>query len=318
MPGPSQDHRLLILSQHYETYKALICTCRLPGLTCVALDDPQKAIEAGKECDIAFGEPSLLSQVINDLPAIEWVQATWAGVEPLLRPGIRGGFILTNARDVYGAMMSEYVFGYLLFIERRILARWQAQQRGEWDEQPYGMLKGRLLGLLGVGTIGAHLAHTAHQLGMQVHGYTRASENCRDVDRYFHPGRLLEFANDLDYLVCCLPGTPATHGMVDKAFLEALPTKAWLVNIGRGSTVDEMALVEALRQGSIAGAVLDVFSEEPLPGGHPLWTTPNTFITAHTAARNYPPDITKVFIENYQRYLRNEPLRYRVSFELGY
>ena len=91
-----------------------------------------------------------------------------------------------------------------------------------------------------------------------------------------------------------------------------------MVNIGRGSAVDDLALAEALNAGRLGGAVLDVFSQEPLPPEHPLWHTPNTFITAHTAAINHPPDIAAVFIDNYQRYLRGEALLGLVDFELGY
>jgi phosphoglycerate dehydrogenase-like enzyme len=97
-----------------------------------------------------------------------------------------------------------------------------------------------------------------------------------------------------------------------------VPAHAWLINIGRGSTVDETALVAALNSNQLAGAVLDVFNQEPLPTDHPLWHTPNTFITSHTAAISYPPDIASLFIENYPRFLRGEPLYGEVDFQQGY
>jgi len=115
-----------------------------------------------------------------------------------------------------------------------------------------------------------------------------------------------------------LPGTAATKGIVDAEFLAKIPERAWLVNIGRGTTVDESALVEALNNRSLGGAVLDVFLEEPLPRNHPLWSTPNTFITSHTAARNYPPDIASLFIENYHLFILGKPLSCQVNFERGY
>jgi phosphoglycerate dehydrogenase-like enzyme len=183
---------------------------------------------------------------------------------------MRTDYFLTNARNVYGAMMSEYVFGYLLMIERQILPRWQAQLNHIWDERPTGTLKGKWISLLGVGSIGSHLASTAHHFGMHVLGYTRVSEYCANVDRYFHGNEILDFESKLDYLVCSLPNTPATKGMINARFLSCLPTKAWLINIGRGSTVNETALVEALNYGKIAGAVLDVFNKEPLPEAHPF------------------------------------------------
>jgi phosphoglycerate dehydrogenase-like enzyme len=215
-------------------------------------------------------------------------------------------------------MMSEFVIGYLLLIERQILPRWQSQLKGEWDTRPYSFLSGKVFGLLGVGTIGANLAATAKHFGMHVYGYTRLSEACQEVDKYFHGKSWCEFAGNLDYLVCCLPGTTATRRIVDADFIAALPCRARLVNVGRGSTVDELALVNALNYGSLSGAILDVFTDEPLPVGHPLWSTPNTFITSHTAARNIPADIVKIFIDNYKRFIRGESLLYQVNFDLGY
>jgi phosphoglycerate dehydrogenase-like enzyme len=318
MNSISQPHRLLILSQHSETYEQLIEQKNLPGLSITALGNPNQVITSGHEYDLVFGEPSLVSQVLNHIKNVKWVQSSWAGVEPLLQPAMRCDYILTNIRNVYGPMMSEFVFGYMLMIERRILPRWQSQLRGEWDDQPYDTLRGKLFGLLGVGTIGAHLAGTAKHFGMQVFGYTRQSEACLEVDKYFHGGNTGEFAADLDYLVCCLPGTYETKRIIDPKFLVSLPRKAWLINVGRGSTVDELALANALNNGRLAGAVLDVFSEEPLPRRHPLWSTPNTFITAHTAARNIPQEIACVFIDNYLHFINGESLLYQVSFKLGY
>jgi len=318
MENKAELHHLLILSKDFNSYKQLIETSELPGLTIIAVDDPDEAINIGAESDLLFGEPFLVCQVINHLSNLQWVQTSWAGVEPLLVPGLRRDYVLTNARNVYGAMMSEYVFGYLLMIERRILPRWQSQLKRKWDQRTYGTLKRKRIGLLGVGSIGAHLAITAHHFGMYVHGYTRQSETCSDVDRYFHTGSILEFAAGLDYLVCSLPGTPATKDLVNAAAMSALPHTAWLINIGRGSTVDESALVEALNSSALAGAVLDVFDNEPLAKDHPLWRTPNIYLTFHTAARNYLPDIAGLFIENYLLLISGKSLLYQVDFEENY
>jgi phosphoglycerate dehydrogenase-like enzyme len=310
--------RLLILSQDAAEYKRLLTEADLPGLSIYATHDPSDTIPCGAVFDLLMGEPALISQVVACLPELRWAQCTWAGVEPLLRPGMRRDYTLTNVRHVYGPQMSEYVFGYLLLIERGMLSRWQAQQAGRWDTTLPGTLRRKTLGLLGVGSIGAHLAGTARHFGMHVRGYTRFSESCPDVGAYFHGEALSEFAAGLDYLVCVLPGTNATRHLVDASLLAALPPHAWLVNIGRGSAVDEAALVAALEAGRLGGAVMDVFQQEPLPPEHPLWRTPNTFITAHVAAKNYLPDIARLFCENYLRFLLGEPLRGQVDFELGY
>jgi phosphoglycerate dehydrogenase-like enzyme len=310
--------RLLILSQDTGEYKRLIEAADLPGLSIFAVKDPFDTITCSDEFDLLFGEPALISKVVNFLPNLRWAQSTWAGVEPLLRFGMRRDYTLTNVRFVYGPQMSEYVFGYLLLIERGMITRWQAQQETRWDTTLPGTLRRKTLGLLGVGSIGAHLAGTAHHFGMRVRGYTRFSENCPDVDAYFHGESLAEFATGLDYLVCILPETSATRYLVNANLLASLPPHAWLINIGRGSTLDEAALITALNTGRLGGAVLDVFQQEPLPPDHPLWYTPNTFITAHVAAKNYLPDIADLFCDNYLRFLRGESLRGQVNFELGY
>jgi phosphoglycerate dehydrogenase-like enzyme len=314
-------HRLLILSRHARDYHRLVDAARLPELEVTSTADPAEVTARAGDFDLAFGEPSLLKQVVPAMAALRWTQATWAGVEPLLDPTLRRDYILTNARGVFGGLMSEYVFAYLLAHERRIFEKHDSQAEGRWDPKPPGTLRGKTLGLLGVGTIGAALARTAKHFGMTVKGYTRSSEESPDVDRYFHGGmngQLDAFASDLDYLVSIMPATKDTRQLVDAAFLRALPPRAVFVNPGRGGVVDEPALAAALQEGRLAGAVLDVFQTEPLPADHVFWRTPNLVITSHTAALSFPKDIAPLFIDNYRRLLQGEPLKYRVDFELGY
>jgi len=301
-------HRLLILSRHADAYRRLIDAERLPDLEIVSSDD----------CDVVLGEPSLIAPAIGRLSSITWVQSTWAGVEPLLDPALRRDYVLTNARGVFGGLMSEYVFGYLLAHERMIFRKHAAQQEGRWDAAPPGTLKGKQIGLLGVGSIGAALARTAKHFGMRVKGYTRSSEGCADVDEYFHGAERIAFARDLDYLVCIVPNTSGTRRLVDAELLAALPPRAVFVNPGRGAAVDESALADALQSRRLACAVLDVFQQEPLPPDHVLWRTPNVLITSHTAALSAPEDIAPVFIDNYRRFAAGQPLWHRVDFEAGY
>jgi phosphoglycerate dehydrogenase-like enzyme len=182
----------------------------------------------------------------------------------------------------------------------------------------HGTLRGKQIGLLGVGSIGAQLARTAKHFGMHVRGYTRASESCPEVDTYYHPPEKLAFAEGLDYLVCVLPQLGSTNQIVDRALLDRLPAQAVVMNVGRGSLLDETALAEALQSGRLGGAVLDVFMEEPLPPQHVFWGTPNLLITSHTAAMMIPKDIIQVFIHNYQLLLAGKGLDYQINFEHGY
>lgn len=310
--------RLLILARRHAEYRALV-EAALPALEIVSTNDTDEALATARGCTIAFGEPSLFACVLADLTALGWVQSTWAGVEPLLAPSLRRDYVLTSACGVFGPLMIEYVFGYMLAHERRILEKHASQQKGRWDPKPPGTLRGKRLGVLGVGSIGAALARTAKHFGMHVHGYSRSSGECSDIDRYFH-GResLTDFAADLDYLVSTMPNTSETRGLVDRRFLGALPPRAVFINPGRGSVVDEEALADALHAGHLAGAVLDVFVEEPLPPNHPFWRAPNLLITSHTAALSVPRDIAPLFVANYNRWSSGEPLSCRVDFERGY
>jgi phosphoglycerate dehydrogenase-like enzyme len=300
---------LLILSSNSDEYTQLIKSAQLDHLEFTT--EPEN-------CDIVLGEPRLVRDALTRLPKLKWVQAIYAGVENLMDPALRRDYILTNARGVFGELMSEYVFGYLLLHEKKMIERLRAQRATQWDRTESGVLRGKTIGLLGVGSIGSHLAGTAKHFGMSVHGFTRESESCSDVDVYFHGPNLLNFGAGLDYLVSVLPRTADTNKIVNARLFNALPSHAVFINVGRGNAVDESALVTALNEGEIAAAVLDVTAKEPLPQDHPFWTTPNLLLSFHTSAISYPENITELFVENYQLYVEGKPLKYRVDFERGY
>lgn len=300
---------LLILASNADEYSRLIESVHLPDL---------KISSSMEDCDIVLGEPKLIRDALPLLSTLKWVQSIYAGVETLMDSSLRRDYILTNARGVFGELMSEYVFGYLLAHEKKIFARFRAQQAHRWDRFESGWLRGKTLGLLGVGSIGMHLAGLAKAFGMKVWGYTRESEASPHIDSYFHGDDLLKFVQGLDYLVVVLPRTHDTNKIVNADLLDALPGHAVLVNVGRGNAVDESALVEALNHKKIAGAILDVTKKEPLPPDHPFWTTPNLILTFHTSAISYPEDIVKLFIESYYLYTEGKPLKHQVDFQRGY
>lgn len=300
---------LIILSADKDEYQKMIEAAQLPDL---------EVVGDSAQADIVLGEPKAIREALPRLSKLKWAQAIYAGVEPLVDPAQRRDYVLTNARGVFGELMSEYVFGYLLFLEKKMLERIQAQKQHNWQRTDPGVLRGKTIGLLGVGSIGAHLAGTAKHFGMTVRGFTRQSETSKDVDRYYHGDELLQFADGLDYLVSVLPRIIETNKIVDEALLEALPNHAVFINVGRGNSVDEAALVRTLKEGKLAAAVLDVFEKEPVPADHPFWDTPNLYMTYHTSAISYPEDITKLFVENYRLYVEGKPLKYVVDFERGY
>ncbi|MGB8427965.1 MAG: D-2-hydroxyacid dehydrogenase [Desulfobacterales bacterium] len=312
------DNRLLILSRSAGVYSELINELRLPGLEVAACATADEATRHADRATIILGEPSRITRVVDGARSLKWVQATYAGVEELLHPGARSNYVLTNVKGVFGPFMSEYVIGYLLARERRFFEVYHNQCDRTWQRLPFRSLRGRLLGICGLGSIGQHLAGTARHFGLRVWGYKRTAEKVADVERIFIGAGFEDFLSEPDYIVNTLPSTPATVGLFNEAAFRRMKNTAVLINIGRGDAVDETALVQALRQGTIGGAVLDVFSQEPLPEESPLWTLPHTIITPHNSGFSFPAAIVEVFAENYRRFIKGEPLLYRVDFERGY
>ena len=154
---------------------------------------------------------------------------------------------------------------------------------------------------------------------MKTKGYARNPITCKYIDEgYTQTDDITAFVQDLDYLVSTLPDTPATSGLLNRLVFSAMKPASVLINVGRGNVLDETALVDAVCNGKIAGAVLDVFKTEPLPIDHPFWTTKGILITAHTAALSILVDIAPIFMENFKRFQKGVPLKYCVDFNKGY
>jgi hypothetical protein len=313
-------NRLLIYTEQSPQYLEASRQLHLPDLELFVAEDASQALKNCAECNIMMGDPHLVRELLAHTPRLRWVQSNYSGVAPLLDPTLRRDYILTNVGPLYSHGVSEFVFTYILGHERQALRRYQSQQKGIWDNHYSVSLHGKLIGILGVGHNGSRIAETAKFFGMRTRGLDRENADCPFIDDCYPPDQILDFVSGLDYLVCALPETPLTQNLVDREVLAALPPQAFLINVGRGSVLDDQALVETLQAGKISGAVLDVFREEPLPAGHPFWNAPNLAITFHTAAPGpgYNPDIVALFAYNYRRFISGLPLRYVVDWERGY
>ena len=311
-------NRLLILTRSAAVYADLIKDLRLPDLEITAFKTAGEALAHVDRCTIILGEPSRIARVVESATLLKWVQSTFAGVEELLRPGARSDYILTGVKGVFGPFMSEYVMGYLLALERNFFTAYRNQQDRTWRRLPYKSLRGRLIGICGLGSIGRHLARTAEHFGLRVWGYKRTAETVPEAERVFTGPEFDEFLSQPDYIVNTLPSTPATIHLFDETAFRIMKATAVLINIGRGDAVVEEALIRALQQDMIGGAVLDVFEQEPLPEESPLWTLPNVIITPHNSGFSFPADIVGLFAENYGRFSKGRPLFYRVDFKRGY
>lgn len=311
-------HILLILSHDADEYAGYLRQADLPGLEVRLATNIEAAEPAIGDADIVLGNPSWVARVLPQARSLAWVQSTFAGVAPLCQPGLRRDYQLTTVRDVFGPLMSEYVFLHLLARERQLAATWRAQAQARWEPMSYRGLGGQTLGVCGLGSIGRHIAATARHFGMRVLGYRQHDGDSDAVDRVYRGDELPGFLASLDYLVLVLPQTPQTHHLIDATALSQLRPDATLINVGRGDSVDEAALVSALASGKLRHAILDVFEQEPLPPDSPLWQLPNVTLTPHSSARSFPADIAALFAGNYRRYCRSQPLNYVVDFVRGY
>ena len=269
--------------------------------------------------EVLLADPNLAAEVIDQCTGLKWCQSTWAGNAPLLNLD-KSDYILTGVKGVFGKLMREYVFAYLLQYARNIpaFAHNQNHQPPIWEESPRAPLTGKTLGILGAGSIAQALIPVAKSFEMKVIGLSRSGQAVDGFDDVYAATDLLKFAQEADHVVNLMPDTPATTGVLNQAFFGALKLHSMFINAGRGSAIIEDALLNALDNGTLQAAVLDVFTQEPLPEEHPFWTHPKVVVTAHTAAVSSPEDVASVFVANAKRYIANEALHYQFDFNKGY
>lgn len=282
-----------------------------------ACTSAEQALAAYTDETVLFGNPDMIAAVLPEMPTIDWVQSSWAGVTPLMTID-RRDYVLTGIKDVFGPQMSEYVIGYLLAHELKVLERMAEQREHNWFKSYSGTLEGKRLGIMGTGSIGQHIANTAKHFGVTVTGLSRSGAAAPGFDKVMPVAQLHDFLEACDYLVATLPQTTDTDNLLDAAALARLPAHAYFINVGRSNVIDDDALIDALRNKGLAGAALDVFDEEPIPADSPLWDTPDLAITAHVAAVSYTSIIVPIFVENYRRYRERKPLNYVIDFAAGY
>ena len=267
-----------------------------------------------------FDRPCLRN-VIPRAPRLRWIQSISAGVEDLAFPELRAhGVVLTNAAGIYDPGLAESVLGFLLAFSARILedARLSA---GDWPTEKTTLVRGTTALIAGAGSIGTETGRLLRSVGLRVRGVARTARPPDDVfESIVGPDDLQAELAMADHVVNVLPITPATHKMFGAREFAAMKPTAVFVNIGRGATVDEPALIDALRDGVIAGAALDVFEEEPLPADNPLWRMPNVLVSPHRAGdhEGWEGDVVTLFVDNLRRFVAGEPLRNVVDVELGY
>ena len=261
---------------------------------------------------------------------LRWIHSPAAAVHQLMFPElVNSDVLLTNAREVHGPVVAEHVIALIFALAKCLPQAVRLQQKHVWGQgimwnggpRPRELAEATL-GLVGLGSIGRAVARHASNLGMRVIAVREnpGKENPAGVQQVFALSQLDELLSQSDYVVLAAPVTPNTQGLINAARLAKMKVDACLINVGRGPLVDELALIQALRERKIGGAALDVFEEEPLPADSPLWDLENLLITPHTAGlterlweRHY-----QFIAENLRRYLEGRPLLSLVDKKRGY
>ena len=277
---------VLILSEVQEAMQARYKTMLLERFPQLAINvvghhNDVGPYIAGTDVLLCFSPP-MADHVVRDAPKLKWIQALGTGVDNIVDlPSLGKDVLVTNIRGIHGAPVSEATIASMLSLARDMPRSVHAQDNSTWDRWPVQLLAGKTAGILGVGLIAEYLAPLCKAFGMTTIGFTGTPRPTPGFDRMVKRDDLIAVAPELDFLVALIPMSAETRNIVGARVFAAMKPSAYLVNVARGGVVDEQALIAALESGQIAGAGLDVFSQEPLPSGNPLWKTKNVTIFPH-------------------------------------
>ena len=318
---------------------ARIVTLSREGLTDEPVDDVEVLLRGWLSSD-AF------DRLLARAPRLTWVHSASAGVERALTPAARErGIVITNARGVFSRPIAEYVLMMILAVSRRLPGLLELQRERTWQPLEGVELRDVTVGIVGLGSIGRAVGALATAFGCRVVAVRRRSEQGSGslaaaaaaggeadasveapsfgevmLDRVGGPETLPQLLAESDFVVLAAPLTPETEDMIDAAALAAMKPTAWLINVARGRLVDERALVNALRDGTIGGAILDTFRDEPLPPSSPFYDLSNVIVTPHTSwsSGRVLDRSVELFCDNLRRYAAGEPLVNVVDPQAGY
>lgn len=296
----------------------------------------------GGRCSFIFRSPDNISDVIVSADAIigvlplediqkaenlRWVQMTQAGTDRYTcHDGFPADVILTNASGAFGVTISEYVMGAVLSLYRRFPVYSDNMKHSLWqDAGAERTLFGETVLILGTGDIGSNIAKRMKPFGVKIIGVKRTKSAPSEYFDEFHTiDELDALLPCADIVIGCVPNTPLTDGLLNEKRLRLMKQNSLLVNVGRGTLIDEAALIKVMSEGHLYGAVLDVFEEEPLPADSPLWKLPNVMITPHISGKGFSHSpatermIWDIAAENLSRFLNGEPLIHTVDIKKGY
>ena len=281
-------------------------------------ETPAPDLLARAEAMLAYRSgPGILAR----MPALRWLQALTAGVEGWLAlPDVPERLILTCARGTHRVQMPENILGALFHLTKPYAGIALDQKDRRWRRRVSDTLAGTTLGILGLGVIGQELARKAQALEMRVIGTRRAPAPLPHLDRVYGPEGTDEVLGLADWVLLLLPVTTETRGFMNASRLKRMKPSAYLLNFGRGELIADADLIEAVTARTIAGAVLDVFTTEPLPAEHPFWGTEGILVLPHIGGLHPGRDqiVAGLFVDNLERFLAGQPLRETVDRARGY
>jgi D-2-hydroxyacid dehydrogenase (NADP+) len=298
--------KVLVVDIHAELYRDRL-QAEFPGLDFMLFHKSAEVSRDLTDIDvmIMFGI-EIRDQMLCDAPQLKWIQSLATGVDHFLRcPALRRDVLITSGRGIHGVPMREHVLYLMLAISHDAKRQVEDSQRHVWQRRLWPTLHGKTAVIAGTGVVGAAIGEMLQALGMHVIGVSRTPRVTLGFDEIVPSDRLRQAARQADYLINVLPAAPDNAALFDTTVFEAMKPTAYYISAGRGQTVDETALIKALRQGSIAGAALEVFQTEPLPADSPFWELPNVFITPHVGGYivEYEEFIMPLVIDNMRLFL---------------
>ncbi|WP_460117286.1 D-2-hydroxyacid dehydrogenase [Pseudomonas sp. S2_C03] len=308
----------VLIAEHDHAIYAQLLRQAAPDLEVLTSGDSAELARQAAECPIWLGQPDLLATLLRQGHKPQWLQSTWAGITPLLADGLSRHYRLTRAVGIFGQVMAEYVLTYMLGHEREVLPRLVSQVERKWDSRQGQSLAGRKVLIVGTGDIGQTVAEFLLPFGVELYGIASEAREQAPFIEVGALGDLPRLVGEVDYVINLLPNTPNTHDLYDAALFKRFKSTGLFINVGRGVAVVDADLVEALKEGHLAGAVIDVCRQEPLPQRHPFWTAWGLLLTGHSSAPTSPTMMVKLFIENLRAYHAGEALRGEVDFNRGY
>jgi len=315
----STQLNVLIYNPDWTKRYVSLLQARAPELNLLACESEQDITQSINKADVLFVSTRFPTHLIPPSSRVRWIQAMGAGVERFANDRqLDRAIVLTRVNAGYGEKISEFVIAYLLLLSQRTKTVLHNQQLKVWEPLAISWLYGQTLGVAGVGQIGRAIASKARAFDMRVIGFDLVSSSDASVEKMYGPTQLAEFAAHSRFLSINMPLTQRTEGLFDRTVFDAMRPDSVLINTSRGGLVNEPDLIQALQKGSIGGAILDVFEEEPLPETSPLWEMPNVVVTPHHSGPSVPEEMVDFFLDNLDRWKSGSPLRGAVDRERGF